>query len=193
MLESKRVKIKKLIASDLKRYGITDTKELSYFSRKELFGFRYMKCLRLTKYHKDNRNYIRFAYYRHKLFRLQLKYGFQIPYCTQIDKGLYLGHIGGIVINSGTKIGKNVNIAQGVTIGATNRGKNMGVPTIGNDVWIGANCVVVGNITIGDDVMICPNSFVNQDIPSHSIVVNSNCTIKQKDYATYKYIENRVE
>lgn len=41
---------------------------------------------------------------------------------------------------------------------------------IGNRVWIGINAAIVGGITIGDDVLIAPNSFVNQDIPSHSVV-----------------------
>lgn len=40
-----------------------------------------------------------------------------------------------------------------------------GVPTIGNDVWIGPNAVVVGGITIGDNVLIAANSFVNFDVP----------------------------
>lgn len=193
MTNHKRKELNELIASDLKRYGIADFKKLSFFEKKELFGFHYMKCLRLTKYHKKNGNRVRFLFYRYKLFRLSQKYGIQIPYSTSIDKGFYIGHCGGVIVNCNAKIGKNVNIAQGVTIGATNRGEKIGVPTIGNEVWIGANSVVVGNITIGDDVMICPNCFVNESIPSHSIVINSSCTIKQRDNATYKYIENKVE
>lgn len=193
MSKNKRKGIKEWIASDLKRYGVSDVHQLSFFSKKELFGFWYMKCLRLAKYHKDCCHHLRFAYYRYKLFRLSQKYGFQIPYTTQIDKGFYLGHMGGIIVNADAKIGKNVNLAQGVTIGADNRGDRKGAPTIGNDVWIGANCVVVGNITIGDDVMICPNTFVNMDVPSHSIVISATCAIKPRDFATHKYIENRVE
>ena len=57
-----------------------------------------------------------------------------------------------------------------MVIGQTNRGKNKGVPTIGNEVWIGINAAIVGGITIGDDVLIAPNSFVNVDVPSHSVV-----------------------
>ena len=54
------------------------------------------------------------------------------------------------------------------------RGKRKGTPTIGNRVWIGVGAVIVGNINIGDDVIIAPNSFVNIDIPSHSIVFGNS-------------------
>ena len=63
---------------------------------------------------------------------------------------------------------------------------------IGNDVWIGANAVVVGKINIGTDVLIAPNSFVNFDVPPHSVVVGNPAKIIHKENATEYYIENRV-
>ena len=45
-----------------------------------------------------------------------------------------------------------------------------GTPVIGDEVWIGINSTIVGNVKIGNDVLISPNSFVNCDIPDHSIV-----------------------
>src|SRR5690625_5740681 len=98
------------------------------------------------------------------LRRYQIKYVFQISAKTQIDGGLYLGHWGAVVVNPKAKIGKNCNLAHGVTIGQTNRGENAGVPQIGNNVWIGTNAVIVGGITIGNNVLIAPNSYVNQNI-----------------------------
>ena len=97
-----------------------------------------------------------------------------------------------IAINPKAKLGKNINIAQGVTIGQENRGKREGVPTIGNEVWIGTNAVIVGNITIGDDVLIAPLSFVNFDVPSHSIVIGNPAKIIHRDNATEGYINNKV-
>lgn len=81
--------------------------------------------------------------------------------------GLYLGHAYNLTINSNAKIGRNCNIHKGVVIGQANRGSRKGYPTIGDRVWIGINSAIVGNVNIGDDVMIAPNSFVNVDIPSH--------------------------
>ena len=114
-------------------------------------------------------------------------------YKTHIGAGLYIGHPYAITINADSIIGSNVNIHKGVTIGQENRGKRAGSPVIGNDVWIGINSTIVGNITIGDDVLIAPNSFVNVDIPCHSIVLGNPCIIKSCKYATEKYISNRYE
>lgn len=44
---------------------------------------------------------------------------------------------------------------------------------------------------IGDDVLIAPNSFVNVDVPSHSVVLGNPCIIKSKENATEGYI-NRI-
>ena len=42
--------------------------------------------------------------------------------------------------------------------------------TIGNDVWIGANAVVMPGITIGDDVIVGAGAVVTHDVPSHTTV-----------------------
>src|SRR5690606_24072101 len=110
----------------------------------------------------------------------------------QIGGGLYLGHWGAIVINPKAKIGKNCNLAQGVTIGQTNRGESAGVPVIGDNVWIGANAVIVGGITIGNNVMIAPNSYVNRSVASNSIVVGNPMSTKESENAVEGYINNSV-
>ena len=114
----------------------------------------------------------------------------ELHYNTRIGDGLYIGHPYGITINPQAVIGMNCNIHKGVTIGQENRGRRAGTPTIGNKVWIGVNATVVGNITIGDDVLIAPNSYVNCDVPSHSVVFGNPCIIKHRDNATEKYINN---
>lgn len=116
----------------------------------------------------------------------------EIPYTVSIGKGLYVGHPFGITINPNAVIGSNCNIHKGVTIGQENRGKRKGTPNIGNCVWIGVNSTIVGGITIGDDVLIAPNTFVNIDIPSHSVVFGNPCIVKQKENATDGYINNKV-
>ncbi len=45
------------------------------------------------------------------------------------------------------------------------------MPTIGDEVWIGANAVIVGGITIGNNVLIAPNAYVNTDVSSGSVVI----------------------
>ena len=121
-----------------------------------------------------------------------IKYGFQIYPETEIGEGLYLGHWGSLVINPKAKIGKNCNIAQGVTIGQQNRGKNEGYPEIGDQVWIGPNAVLVGNIKIGNNVLVAPNAYVNFDIPENSLVVGNPAKIYPNEEATFGYINNLV-
>lgn len=123
---------------------------------------------------------------------VQFIYKVEIPYCVSIGEGLYIGHPYCITINPKAKIGKNCNIHKGVTIGQENRGERAGVPHIGDCVWIGVNATIVGGITIGDDVLIAPNAFVNCNVPSHSIVFGNPCIVKSKDKATEEYINNKI-
>ena len=123
---------------------------------------------------------------------LQHKNGVEIPYNTKIGKDLYLGHPYNITINPNAIIGENCNIHKGVLIGQENRGRRVGAPIIGNNVWIGINAAIVGSVTIGDDVLIAPNSYINCDVPSHSVVFGNPCIIKFKDNATEGYINRPV-
>ncbi len=147
---------------------------------------RYMYCHRkITE--KDSRNFfIRMA--RKSLIK---KNGLEIL-SPDIGAGLYIGHPFGININESAIIGENCNIHKGVTIGQENRGKRKGSPIIGNNVWIGVNATVVGKVHIGDDVLIAPNSYVNCDIPSHSVVFGNPCKVKYSENATVGYI-NRID
>ena len=64
----------------------------------------------------------------------------------------------------------------------------MGSPTIGNRVYIGINATVVGNIHIGNDVLIAPNSYINFNVPDHSIGIGNPGIINHKEKATEKYV-----
>ena len=75
-----------------------------------------------------------------------------------------------IVIHPNASIGNNVGIMHEVTIGT--RG-SADAPRIGNNVFIGAGAKIIGNITIGDDVDIGANAVVLKDVPANSIVVGN--------------------
>ena len=111
---------------------------------------------------------------------------------VEINEGLYFGHPINITINPQTIIGKNCNIHKGVTLGQENRGVRKGAPTIGDEVWIGINSTIVGNVAIGNDVLIAPNTYINRDIPDHSVVFGNPCIIKHKSKATEDYINRKV-
>lgn len=113
--------------------------------------------------------------------------GVSIPYSAQIGKELYIGHFGGIIINSKAIIGNNCNISQGVTIGVSGRGANRGTPSIGNNVYIGTNAVIVSNITIGDNVVIGANSLVTESVEPNTTVVGVPAK-KVSDNSSENYI-----
>ena len=125
---------------------------------------------------------------KYLLYRMGRKYGLEISRGSSIGPGLYLGHPYNITVAEGTVIGRNVNLHKGCTIGRENRGLREGSPTIGDRVYVGIGAVVVGKIHIGDDVMIAPNSFVNFDVPSHSIVVGNPASVHPRDNATESYV-----
>ena len=124
------------------------------------------------------------------LLMLGKKHGIEIDYPVKIGKGLFIAHPYCITINDKVVIGQNCNLHKGVTIGQENRGIRKGTPTIGNNVWIGMNSTIVGSIHVGDDVLIAPNTYLNSDVPDHSIVIGSPAKIISKKNATDCYINN---
>ena len=79
-------------------------------------------------------------------------------------------------------IGSHVNLAQGITVTALNhnfaekdlRIDEQGVSTnpvnIGNDIWIGANAVILPGVTIGDHSVVAAGAVVTKDVPPHTLV-----------------------
>lgn len=128
------------------------------------------------------------------LFKLWThKNGIEMDASPLIGPGLYLGHPYNITINYGVTIGKNCNVHKGAVIGQANRGVRKGCPVLGNNVYVGINAAIVGKVTIGDDVMIAPNSFINVDVPSHSVVFGNPCIIKPKENATQGYVNFTID
>jgi len=185
--------VKDNILSDYKRCGIQKISLgilITIFFVKPNPGLKFMTIFRLVQHYRI-RNRLLFYFYFFWLRRLKVKYGFDISYRTQIGKGFYIGHFGNIVIHGDTVIGENCNISQGITIGVNNYGKKMGVPTIGNEVFIGPNAGIFGNITIGNNVTIGANSVVTDTIPPNKTVLPAASIIIDKDLSEF-YIQNVV-
>lgn len=173
------------IKADLFRHdGLSGTN--GFFKGLFIPGFRYMYLLRKAAMYK--RNSLPWFFFSILKLHFSYKYGFQIPTYTDIGEGFYIGHYGTIVINAKAKIGNNCNIAHGVTIGQSNRGKMIGCPVIGNNVWIGTGAVIVGNVQIGSDVLIAPNTYVNVHVADHSLVIGNPCKIISKTNPCEGYI-----
>ncbi|HAT1634196.1 serine acetyltransferase [Raoultella planticola] len=97
----------------------------------------------------------------------------EIPWQARIGYGLKLFHPHCIVINRDTVIGSNCTLRQGVTIGsvADSNGQESISPLIGNNVEFGAHAVVIGPVTLGDNVKVGAGTVVTKDLPDGAIVV----------------------
>lgn len=160
-----------LIKSDLYRdVGSITPKTLM---KNLLFNKSFKICLsyRICNYFYVNKNKILLCFF--KIFNryYQTKYCIDLSYRTKIGSGLYLGHIFSIVVSPNAIIGKNVNLSQGVTVGFASRGPKKGYPTIGDNVYVGPGAVIIGNIKVGNNVAIGANCVVTKDIPDKAVVV----------------------
>lgn len=89
-------------------------------------------------------------------------------------------------------IGHHVNLAQGITLTALNhnfedsekRIDEQGVSTtpvvIEDDVWIGANAVILPGVRVGTHSVVAAGAVVTKDVPSHSIVAGIPAKIIKK-------------
>ncbi|SEO64207.1 serine O-acetyltransferase [Paenibacillus sp. OV219] len=133
-------------------------------------GFKYIFFLRLCAFLRHKKPMLFFIplylITRFILKHYSYKFGIDVPYYTRVGKGFYIGHFSCIFVNPAAVIGEHVLISQGVTIGNTSKG----VPTIGNNVYIGAGAKVIGPVKIGNNVAIGANSVVTKDVPDNSVV-----------------------
>lgn len=183
--------LKQNILSDYRRCGIN---KINFWILVKIFllmpnpGLKFLTIFRLTQYFR-RRNRLLFNFFFLWLRSLNVKYGFDISYRTQIGKGFYIGHFGNVVIHGDTIIGDNCNISQGITFGVSNAGANIGVPKIGNNVFVGPGACVFGNISIGNNVTIGANVVVTNDVPDFHTVLSPKPTLINKDLSSF-YIHN---
>lgn len=103
--------------------------------------------------------------------------GISLPLGAQIGPGLRIFHFGNIFIHSGTVIGSNCTLRQGVTIG--NRTMDGPAPVIGDDVEFGAYAQVLGDIHIGSGAKIGAMSVVLCDVPAGATAVGIPAKVRE--------------
>lgn len=107
--------------------------------------------------------------------------GIEIHPGAQIGKRFFIDHGMGVVIGETAEIGDNVMLYHGVTLGGTGKDKIKRHPTVGDNVLIGAETIVLGPITIGSNTKIGAGSVVLEDIPANVTAVGSPTKIVRKD------------
>lgn len=101
--------------------------------------------------------------------------GVELPWKTQVGPRLQIFHGFGIVVNDGAKIGADVVIRHGVTIGSKSHGG--GAPIIEDGVEIGCGAAILGPVVVGARSVVGANSVVAKDVPAGSVVAGNPAVV----------------
>ncbi len=155
------------------RADIVATKDRDPACHRLIEPFLYFKGFHAIQTH-------RFAHELYKMGRKDMAYYLQsrasqtfqvdINPAVPIGFGIMLDHGTGVVIGETAKIGDNVSILQGVTLGGTGKEDGDRHPKVGSGVLIGAGAKILGNIKIGNCARIASGSVVLKDVPAKKTV-----------------------
>ncbi len=132
-------------------------------------GFKFIFWLRITRFFYLKSSKVLFVISNIILKHYGYKFGFDISHKTKILPGFAIGHWGYIVIGVETVIGSNCFVRPGVVLGRKSV-INGGTQIIGDNVEFGAGSKCIGDIIIGNNVMIGANAVVTHNVPD-------NCTV----------------
>jgi serine O-acetyltransferase len=105
----------------------------------------------------------------------------EIPLRCRIGPAFHLGHPYGIILGP-TEIGANCNVTHGVTIGMGLAASGRGVPTLGDNVWIGPGSILTGPIHIGDGATVSAGSVLARDVPPRALVAGNPARVINADF-----------
>ncbi len=97
--------------------------------------------------------------------------GTEIHPGATIGRRLFIDHGMGVVIGETAVVGNDVTLYQGVTLGGTGKEKGKRHPTLLDNVFVGNNANILGNICIGENSRVGAGSVVLRDVPPNSTVV----------------------
>jgi serine O-acetyltransferase len=108
--------------------------------------------------------------------------GVDFSWRTSVGAGLAITHGWGLVVSPDAKIGKNVTLFHGVTLGRRDcilpdGTRRTEYPVLEDEVWVGPHAIIVGGVTIGRGSRIAGGAFVTESVPPYSIVSGNPSTI----------------
>ena len=163
--EDKKIKTKQqlreYIEADCKRYPLYGRRYISYFLQLSEGAIlrKHTVLLRKTEYYINTGKKIRAMIYRARLMRFQNRTGIRMP-LNICGKGMHLYHSLPIVINGNTSIGENCRIMPFVKLVGDDLYDVC--PTIGNNVTLGIDCTIFGDVYIADGITVGAGSVVTK-------------------------------
>lgn len=134
--------------------------------------YRFVKLLRKTEYHYNNRSNIfhkiLYAWYRRRKNIAGRRLGIEMWENT-FDRGLKVWHAGNIVINGHARVGKNCILHGDNCIG--NNGKSFACPKLGDNVRIGVGAKIIGDVELANDVTVAAGAVVIEScLTEHAVL-----------------------
>jgi serine O-acetyltransferase len=117
-------------------------------------------------------------------FLITTFYGIWLDLSNNIGRGFYIGHYGGIVIRG--DFGDFCSVGQCVTVGTMGVWKSNGHPVFGDNIYIGTGAKIIGDISIGKNVVVGSNCVVVKSIPEFCRAVGVPAKITQLDVNNQK-------
>lgn len=166
-----------LTKTDLKKYFNTDLQANGFksyrnylfklfYGNERAYSVHYLRSLRRYEYYLNTNSILKHLW-RYINRKRSLKYGLVIG-SNMVGPGLSISHLqGGVIINC-FKMGANCSVAGGVVVGNKDSQDNRAY--IGDCVHLTLGAKVIGKVTIGDNVVVAPNSVVVKDILPNSVV-----------------------
>jgi len=94
-------------------------------------------------------------------------FGVDIHPGCRLGRGVTIDHATGVTLGETCVVGDNVYLMHDVTLGATGTSDaHDRHPKVGNGVFLGAKCTVLGNIEIGDGATVAAAALVNKPVPA---------------------------
>ena len=111
------------------------------------------------------------------------KFSFDISFRAQIGPGLTIAHYGYIIVTSYMTIGSNCTLRPGVVFGKKLTSRT-GNAFVGDNVDFGVGAKIIGDVSIGGNVVVGANSVVTKDVPD-------NCVVAGVPAKVIKYLEEQ--
>jgi serine acetyltransferase len=96
-----------------------------------------------------------------------------LPLGARVEPGVWLGSFAPLIVAPGTVVGRGTRLHAGVTLGVGGRPGARGVPSLGRNVCLSPGAVVVGKVTLGEGVVVAPNSVVTRSQETAAALVGA--------------------
>ena len=181
MIQTKK-DLQEYLAADVARYDHRPRWWTKFTFSETWMIYSYFKNLRYLEYYENNRkwyNIIPFLYHLLKQRHMALKYGINVK-SSCLGPGFLYVHPGFFRVNPDVRIGKNATVLPNVLIGRRRPDKVADI-CIGDNVYISTGVTILGPVSIGNNVVIAANSVVINDIPDNCVVSGVPAKVIMRD------------